>query len=63
MLAFDSAARYQTIRVGLGAHDTVILYTDGLTEAARNQDEFFGDDRLYECLPELAATGCRLPPA
>ncbi|WP_151083246.1 PP2C family protein-serine/threonine phosphatase [Nocardioides cynanchi] len=45
---FDDAS-FTTARVELGPGDTVVLYTDGLSEARRGQ-EFFSDTRLLERL-------------
>ena len=30
--------------------DTLVLYTDGVTEAVNSDREFFGPDRLKDCL-------------
>jgi sigma-B regulation protein RsbU (phosphoserine phosphatase) len=35
-------------RVGLGPGDSLIFYTDGVTEARNLDGEFFGDDRLLD---------------
>ena len=43
---FDTAAFHDT-RIDLAAGDTIVLYTDGVTEARRGA-ELFGDDRLRE---------------
>ncbi|MDQ7013085.1 MAG: PP2C family protein-serine/threonine phosphatase [Planctomycetota bacterium] len=40
----------QTGRVSLGIHDTLVLYTDGITEAFNPAREQFGTDRLDEAL-------------
>jgi serine phosphatase RsbU (regulator of sigma subunit) len=42
---FQEAA-YESIRCQLTPGDRLLLYTDGLSEAANLQQEFFGDDRL-----------------
>lgn len=34
--------------------EIIFLYTDGLTEAENNEQELYGDDRLYEYLKEIA---------
>jgi sigma-B regulation protein RsbU (phosphoserine phosphatase) len=50
-------AEYTVGRVQLGPRDTLLVYTDGLTEAANDRDEEFGEERLKaECL------GLRLRP-
>ena len=41
--------------------DLLVLYTDGITEAANTAGEFFGDDRLVAVA--LEAARLRLPPA
>ena len=38
----------------LGAGDTVIIYSDGVTECTDRTGEFYGEDRVYECLRECA---------
>lgn len=39
--------------LSLGTHDTIVLYTDGITEAFNEQREMFGVERL-----DAALTGC-----
>jgi sigma-B regulation protein RsbU (phosphoserine phosphatase) len=39
---------YPTESVSLKAGDTLVMYTDGITEASNNNDEVFGVDRLGE---------------
>jgi sigma-B regulation protein RsbU (phosphoserine phosphatase) len=39
-------AEYERAEVTLGPGDLVVLYTDGITEAASDKDEEFGLDRL-----------------
>ncbi len=34
----------------LAPGDTLVLYTDGITEAVNPQQEMFGDERLLQCL-------------
>ena len=50
LLAFDATARYATAEVALSAGDRVVVFTDGLLEAANAGDEFFGDARLGHLL-------------
>lgn len=45
---------YQGGGIQLGASDTLILYTDGVTEAFNAQDEQFGAQRLADSLREFA---------
>jgi phosphoserine phosphatase RsbU/P len=46
----------QTIE--LGPQDSLLIYSDGITEARNEQGIFFGDDRLLQILPRLRG----LPP-
>jgi phosphoserine phosphatase RsbU/P len=46
-----------TGEVALAPGDTLIIYSDGITEAMADDDEIFGDERLLEI-----ATGVRLAP-
>lgn len=41
---------YQNNTQRLNAHDTVILYTDGITDSINEHEENFGKDRLLETL-------------
>jgi serine phosphatase RsbU (regulator of sigma subunit)/CHASE3 domain sensor protein len=41
---------YETRRRTLGRGDTLVLYTDGITEARSRSDELFGTERLDEAL-------------
>jgi phosphoserine phosphatase RsbU/P len=38
----------------LAEGDVMIVFSDGLTEAMNDRDEFFGDERLRARLPALA---------
>jgi hypothetical protein len=42
--------------VELADGDTMIVFSDGLTEATNDSEEFFGDERLRAQLPALART-------
>jgi PAS domain S-box-containing protein len=48
-------ARYRDVEVGIPKQARLLLYTDGLTEARRD-DEFFGESRLAEALVRGRAT-------
>ena len=41
---------YQQKELQLTAGDGLVLYTDGVTEAASVQNELYGDDRLLDCI-------------
>ena len=43
-------ATYGEEQTPLRAGDTLVLYSDGVSDAAGTNDEAFGDDRLLECL-------------
>ena len=42
-------------RIGLCPGDILLFYSDGVTEAERERDEFFGIDRLAALVPQHAA--------
>jgi len=46
ILGVDAGASYEEANVSLGSGDRVVLFTDGITEARREDDEEFGEDRL-----------------
>ncbi len=48
------AAAYVEQEMELGEGDLLVAYSDGLTEAMNGRDEFFGEERLMQLLPELA---------
>jgi sigma-B regulation protein RsbU (phosphoserine phosphatase) len=50
------SARYEEVEAAFGAGDTLVLYTDGITEAQRADGEMFGEERLRETLGRAAAT-------
>nr|WP_281363184.1 SpoIIE family protein phosphatase [Nocardioides perillae] len=52
-LALKPDARWRTDSFELGLGDTLVCFTDGVTEARRGA-EFFGDARLLEALRDLA---------
>jgi len=45
-------ATYSAGTINIEASDTLVLYSDGITEAANQKDEEFGDDRLLEILSD-----------
>jgi phosphoserine phosphatase RsbU/P len=55
-LGLDEDAVYPGNQIQLGKGDSILLYSDGVTEARNEEREFFGEDRLKEC-----ATGAIFP--
>jgi serine phosphatase RsbU (regulator of sigma subunit) len=51
-------ARYSAAEIEIQDQDTLVLYTDGVSEAANRSGEEFGDERLVEMLSK----GEDLPP-
>jgi len=45
---------YQNETLELGTGDTLVLYTDGVTEAADAEKVLFGQERLHECFAQGA---------
>jgi serine phosphatase RsbU (regulator of sigma subunit) len=52
-LALLDDTHYESAEVTLAPDDTLLLYTDGVTEA-RGADDLFGEERLVRVLPPLA---------
>jgi len=58
VLAGIEAINYEVQQVQLEAGDTLLLYTDGLTEAMNTSEELFGEDRVLAALagkPDMSA--------
>ena len=59
LLGIMEGARFEEGAIALVPGDRVVLYTDGISEAANAADEQFGDERLVELVrslpPDLAA--------
>ena len=53
-LGIPTATRYDEQSVDLGAGQTLVVYSDGITEALNEADAFFGDERLQASLRETA---------
>jgi len=53
--AFEEA-RFEQETVQLQPRDTLVMFTDGVTEARNPADDEFGDDRLLACLTTNAST-------
>lgn len=47
-------SRYETTRVALGEGESVVLYSDGITEAQAPGGDAYEEDRLAECLRRYA---------
>lgn len=50
ILAFDPSAQYATAEMAFDRGARLLIYTDGLSEAANRNDEPFGDRRMIELL-------------
>jgi len=53
-LGIPTTATYEEQSVGLGAGQTLVVYSDGVTEAMNESDAFFDDERLLDSLRETA---------
>jgi sigma-B regulation protein RsbU (phosphoserine phosphatase) len=51
-LAIDPECEFIESETTLRAGDTLLLYTDGITEAHNSNGEMYGRDRLLECIRE-----------
>jgi sigma-B regulation protein RsbU (phosphoserine phosphatase) len=56
VLGIESEAHYDSGKAVLEPGDLMLLYSDGVTEAANPADEFFGDDRLVDSLRAVAGS-------
>lgn len=54
ILAGMEMTRYQTREIQLNHGDELFLYTDGVTEAANEKNELYGEERLKNCLVAAA---------
>jgi sigma-B regulation protein RsbU (phosphoserine phosphatase) len=54
VLAIDPDARYDSGHAMLNPGDLMVLYSDGVTEAANHAEDFFGDERLAATLTRVA---------
>ena len=60
ILGVMEGALYKTDRISLKANDSLVLYTDGITEALNPHDEEFGESRLVQTIQKskhLSANG------
>jgi len=46
-------AQYEEVRVNMERGDTLVLYSDGVTEAVNPSDEDFGEQRLAELVASM----------
>ena len=53
-LGVDDGAVYPGNTIRLGKGDSIVLYSDGVTEARNGEREFFGEDRLRRCVKKAA---------
>lgn len=56
-LGFEETAEFPVMRSQLHPGETLLLYSDGVTEAFDERDEMFSDERLLEVLAKRPATG------
>jgi sigma-B regulation protein RsbU (phosphoserine phosphatase) len=52
VLAGSGRSKYTSFELILDKNDEILLYTDGVTEAANNQYELFGDERFVNFVNE-----------
>ena len=50
VLGLMSGRTYESATLDLAPGESLVLYTDGVTEAFDPEEELFGDERLMECL-------------
>ena len=55
LLGVDTSAKYTTYEMTLAPGDTLLLYTDGLTEAENGQKELFGEARALDTATAIGA--------
>ncbi len=58
VLGVFESSTYTALRTNLDPGDTLLLYTDGITEAQNSAEEFYTDDRLVQAAHESSG----LPP-
>lgn len=52
-MGIDPDSEYVTVNTHLNPGDKLLLYTDGVTEAMSNNNEYYGDDRLIKLLAKI----------
>ena len=50
MLAFMPDTEYENNEIAFEPDDMLFLYTDGITEARNSEKDFYGEDRLMDCM-------------
>ncbi len=55
MLAFMPDTKYENNKIDFDKDDILFLYTDGVTEARNSDKEFYGEERLLECMEKHSA--------
>ncbi len=55
MLGIREGVRYKNNRIPFERGDMIYLYTDGVTEANDSEGNFYGEERLKQCLDEYYA--------
>jgi sigma-B regulation protein RsbU (phosphoserine phosphatase) len=58
-VGLDEDAEYESHKIRLRAGDVVLLYTDGVTEAASVDEEMFGEERLLETVKGMMNADAR----
>jgi sigma-B regulation protein RsbU (phosphoserine phosphatase) len=58
-LALFDSAEYELHEVGLAAGDTIVMYTDGVTEAMSERQEQFGTERLEAVIQQNAGASSK----
>lgn len=59
LVGIHDAAHYQVAQIQLQVGDTLLLYTDGVTEAENSQGEFFSLSRTIEVLTAMNSVGAK----
>lgn len=57
-LAAMEGIQYPIMRINLFSGETLVLYTDGVTEATNKEEELFGDARLLDAVKNLQGLSC-----
>jgi serine phosphatase RsbU (regulator of sigma subunit) len=53
-LGLSEQATFNEQRLELHTNDTLLVYSDGLTEAQNEQGAFFGEQKLLDLVPQLS---------